>query len=597
MCGIAGILDINSKETSERFSDGLEQMLNALKHRGPDDRGEEKFIQRNGLSLYLGHQRLSIIDPGQGGHQPMSNDDSSLWISTNSEIYNYRELKNELQPMFNFRSNSDTEVLLKSYEAWGLNCLEKLRGMFAFAIWDSTNSQLILARDRLGIKPLYYYSKNNIFIFSSELRAILKAKIDQPSLSQTGIFKYLSYGRLGTPETILDSIVELPPGHFLIIDNNGIKIQKYWDPFKKSSPLYIDTPIVEQIGDCLEDVVRLHLISDVSLGAFLSGGIDSSAIVSMMASSSSNPIQTLSVTFNEKEYDESKYSTLIANKLGTKHYDLPLSGNELLNNLSAALESMDQPTVDGINTYMISQIARDKGLKVALSGLGGDELFAGYDFYSYLSRSSQYQRFLPKVIQRIILTPLLDSVSTALSKSDRPEFDLFSRQVEWISSIGDGPRHYLLLRNAWESNNAMLRRVYHQDFLASVNINLRERFEEYFRDADHSVGAMQAEFNTKMVNDLLHNEDTMSMAHSIECRVPWLDLDFVRFAATIPSKIRFQPGIKRFLKNSLYGVIPEETLQKKKWGFTLDPVYKFEKEIKPLARDVLLSTSFRQRNR
>jgi len=232
MCGIAGILDNKAKISPENISTALSRMLNGIKHRGPDDRGEEKILSKNGINVYLGHQRLSIIDPGPGGHQPMSNDDSSIWISTNSEIYNYKELKKELGHNYSFRTKSDTEVLLKSYEAWGIDCLEKLRGMFAFAIYDTKNKKLILARDRLGIKPLYYCLKENLLLFSSELRSILASKIPNPDLNTTAIFQYLAFGRVGSPETIINSIKEVPPGHFLIADINGIKIEKYWDPLK-----------------------------------------------------------------------------------------------------------------------------------------------------------------------------------------------------------------------------------------------------------------------------------------------------------------------------------------------------------------------------
>jgi len=251
MCGIAGIFDNNSKKPSESLAKGLQMMLNAIKHRGPDDRGQKRITSKNGINIYLGHQRLSIIDTSNGGHQPMSNNESTIWISTNSEIYNYSELKDELENKYEFRSKSDTEVLLRSYEVWGIDCLKKIRGMFAFAIWDGTNNKLILARDRIGIKPLYYFSKNNILIFSSELRAILASKIDKPSINPTGLFQYLSYGRVGSFESILDSIMELPAGHFLVADKHGIKIQKYWDPISENKLEQPTTKIVQRIGSCL----------------------------------------------------------------------------------------------------------------------------------------------------------------------------------------------------------------------------------------------------------------------------------------------------------------------------------------------------------
>ena len=319
MCGIAGILDKSSSKPTGALTHHLRQMLNKMQHRGPDDRGEETIIQSNGMSMYLGHQRLSVIEPGPAGHQPMSNDDSTIWISTNSEIYNYLELKKDLQLNFNFKTKTDTEVLLRAYEAWGIGCLEKLRGMFAFGIWDQPNNRLVIARDRLGIKPLYYYHDKNIFLFSSELRSILATNLVKAEISKSGLFQYLSYGRLGSTETIIKSIHELPPGHYLIADKNGIKITKYWELIESKNLFNPSIPLTKQIETTLEDSVRIRLVSDVPLGAFLSGGIDSSAIVGIMTANNSKQINTLSVNFHEKIYDESKFSNLIANKYKTNH--------------------------------------------------------------------------------------------------------------------------------------------------------------------------------------------------------------------------------------------------------------------------------------
>ncbi|SVC30180.1 uncharacterized protein METZ01_LOCUS283034, partial [marine metagenome] len=316
MCGIAGILDNCSKKTQENLNEALKMMLFALEHRGPDDDGNVKIEGKNGLNLFLGHQRLSVISPGPGGHQPMHNDDLSVWVSTNSEIYNYKELKKELAHKYSFRSNSDTEVLLRSYEEWGLDLLNKISGMFAFAIWDGPKNKLILARDRIGIKPLYYHYKENILVFGSELRSILASKLVKPALNPSGIFQYLSYGRVGPVGSILDSITELQPGHFLIADKNGIQIQKYWDPFHEIKTIQSTEQFVNKLENCLEEVVLKHLVSDVPIGTFLSGGIDSSAIVSIISDKTTKPIETLSIIFENKDFDESKYSSSFAENLG-----------------------------------------------------------------------------------------------------------------------------------------------------------------------------------------------------------------------------------------------------------------------------------------
>ena len=281
MCGIAGLLDFD--ETPGSSGKILSLMLDRIRHRGPDDRGEELIVSQNGPTLHLGHQRFSIIDLSPRGHQPMTNDDKSLWLSTNSEIYNFRELREELSDKFRFNSQSDTEVLLKSYEHWGIDCLEKLRGMFAFAIWNSKKKHLILARDRLGIKPLYYIAGENTFLFASEVRALLSSGFSGSEINPTGLYHYLSFGHLKSPDTLIDNIQELKPGHYLVVDCDGkVKETQYWHPLDSINS--IEPPNgTGSIQNLLCDAVKYRQVSDVPMGAFLSGGIDSSAIVSHMA--------------------------------------------------------------------------------------------------------------------------------------------------------------------------------------------------------------------------------------------------------------------------------------------------------------------------
>ena len=329
---------------------------------------------------------------------------------------------------------------MRAYEAWGLDCIEKLRGMFAFAIWDASNSRIILARDRLGIKPLYYSYSNDLLIFSSELRAILATKIIKTSLNTSGIFQYLSFGRLGTPETLLDPIRELPPGHFLIANKKGIKIEKYWDPLRNTDSYNPDISVTKQISKVLEDAVRLRLVSDVPLGAFLSGGIDSSAVVGLMADNTFNPIKTLSITFKEKLYDESEFSNQIANEFGTQHYKLHLSENDLYETLPNALAAMDQPTIDGINTYIISQAAREKGLTVALSGLGGDELFAGYDSFDMIPRLNRIKKLMG-ALPFFIRKQLGHIISNLMIPSDKS-----TKLTHLVNGQINGAHVYFLIR-------------------------------------------------------------------------------------------------------------------------------------------------------
>jgi len=588
MCGIAGIFDNNSKKSSESLTKGLQMMLDAIKHRGPDDRGEKKIGSKNGINIYLGHQRLSIIDTSQGGHQPMSNNDSTLWISTNSEIYNYRELRNDLEHEYNFRSKSDTEVLLRSYEVWGLDCLKKIRGMFAFAIWDDTNNKLILARDRIGIKPLYYFSKNNIFIFSSELRAILASKIDKPGINPTGIFQYLSYGRMGSIDSILDSIMELPPGHFLVADKHGIKVQKYWDPFNENKLKQSPTKIVQRIGSCLDEVARQHLVSDVPIGAFLSGGIDSSAVVSMLTANTSAPIRTISVTFQDKDYDESKYSSLFANHLGTNHHELLLSERDLIENLSPALASMDQPTVDGINTYMVSQAAKNMGLKVALSGLGGDELFAGYNSFSLVPRLNKIKKIL-----NCLPTGLRKQLSN-LASNLMPPSDKSIKLNHLIEGQYNGAHVYFLFRSLFCEQE--LGSLFSDPLILRKEITKNLNHTQELIDSHSKLSTVDLisylEMTHYMATTLLRDTDMMSMAHGLEIRVPLMDHKLVELMFSVPSNIKVKQGIsKPLLVNSLSKKLPEFIVRRKKMGFTLPFEVWMREKMRSEVESVLLSPS------
>lgn len=588
MCGIAGIFDNGSQISIDTLGIQLQNMLNKIKHRGPDDRGEERICKRNGLNVFLGHQRLSIIEPGIGGHQPMANNDSTVWISTNSEIYNYKNLRSELQERYNFVTKSDTEVLLRSYEAWGLDCLEKLRGMFAFAIWDSTNNKLILARDRLGVKPLFYCSIKNLLIFSSELRSILATNLIETKLNTSGIFQYLSLGRVGSPETILDPILELPPGHFLIADKNGITIKEYWNPLKNKSSLNSETTINKQIGGLLEEAVKIRLVSDVPLGAFLSGGIDSSAIVGMMADNSPNPINTLSVTFNEKIYDESNYSNQIAKELNTKHSKINFSENDLLEILPKALDAMDQPTVDGINTYIISEAAKQRGLKVALSGLGADELFAGYNTFHMIRNLNRIQNFI-STLPFYIRKKLGLFIKILLAPSDKT-----TKLIHLMNNKICGAHVYFLIRTLFcieEVSNLFVDQTINESEIIKFFKNSQNVIDS---KADLSLMDLTSylELTQYTAPTLLRDTDMMSMAHGLEVRVPYLDHKLVELMFSIKPATKLNQRMpKSLLLNSLSRKLPENLTNRKKMGFTL-PFEKWMRgKMKPEMESVLMSPS------
>ncbi len=563
MCGIAGILEFeNTGESNNPKILGL--MLDRIRHRGPDDRGEEQIFSKNGPILHLGHQRFSIIDLTPGGHQPMTNDNKSLWITTNSEIYNFRELRQELTPYLNFNSQSDTEVLLKSYEYWGLECLEKFRGMFAFAIWDSIKNQLILARDRLGIKPLYYFIENNQFLFASEQRALLATGLPEKKINPTALYHYLSFGHLKSPESLIQNIQELKPGHYLIVEANGsYKETQYWNPLNSA----VDKKD-EALQDIIHEAVRYRQVSDVPIGAFLSGGIDSSAIISHMARISEYPITTLSIGFKEKEFDESSHSAEISNLFNTEHKLLILNEDQLLKALPKALNAMDQPTMNGINTFLISQAAHETGLKVVLSGLGGDELFGGYPSFQLVPKLLERKKWL-RLYPKFLL-----NLGTRILKGSLPP-DQSVKLDHWLNQKFSGAHEYYLVRALYCQDQV-------SDLFQDKNIAEKETIKNYEGTKKSLDIFNQTKINGNfnlisyleithyLQNMLLRDTDMMSMAHPLEVRVPFLDHKLVEYMFAMPTglkKIASTP--KNLLVDSMNPPLPDSIVNRKKMGFTL----------------------------
>ena len=521
MCGIAGILESGHRHEAPFYKMALGRMLSAMQHRGPNDQGEESFTF-NGSSLHLGHRRLSIIDLSSLGHQPMANDQKNVWISTNGELYNYRELRDELKHKYTFRSSSDTEVMLRAYEAWGVNCLDRFRGMFAFAIWDANRRVLFMARDHLGIKPLYYHSNPDCFVFASEVRAIQSSGIPGKSIDPIGLYHYLSFGRLQPTQSILTGISELKPAHYMLVEGGKITEKEYWSPLSNTSSITSNIEI--QVRIAVEESVRNQMVSDVPLGAFLSGGIDSSAVTGIMSQFHDSPIKTLSIVFAEEEFDESQYSNLIASRFATDHHILRLSETDLLNALPAAIMAMDQPTIDGINTFLISRSAREAGLTVALSGLGGDELFCGYDSFRMvpsLLKAEKLIRSLPVFLQELagklagILTPASDSSL---------------KLAHFLSGNLNGGHVYFLFRALF--CNTQLDGLLNADLAATG----ARHFNEFSLNLLNNIKSLEPvnqisylELTQYTSNMLLRDTDVMSMANALEVRVPLMDHKLVEF--------------------------------------------------------------------
>ena len=567
MCGIAGFLNFEKKDQSINPEQVLSNMLDSIRHRGPDDRGYELISNKNGPTLHLGHQRFSIIDLSPRGHQPMANENKTLWISTNSEIYNFRELREELSPNFHFNSQSDTEVLLKAYEHWGLSCLEIFRGMFAFAIWDAKIQSLILVRDRLGIKPLYYLPLKNKFLFASEVRALLASGLSDTKINHSGLYHFLSFGHLKSPNTLIGNIQELQPGHYLVIDSNGnMERKRYWNPNKPILSKNIDQKDPKTyIDELLKEAVQYRQVSDVPIGAFLSGGIDSSAIVGHMNNTLSEPITTISIGFKERDFDESEYSAQISNLYKTKHKLITLDDEELLKTLPDAINAMDQPTIDGINTYIISLAAKEAGLKVVLSGLGGDELFGGYPSFRLVSQLQQKKKLLN------FFPNFLIKFGTNLLKNAMPS-DQSVKLEHLLEGKLSGAHEYFLIRALYCENQVI-------DLFADQDITKKEILNN-FELTNKLLNNLKINGNFTLVsylemthylqNMLLRDTDMMSMSLPLEVRVPFMDHKLVEYMFSLPEKYKKLTNTpKSLLVDSLKTPLPDSIVNRKKMGFTL----------------------------
>ncbi|MBL4664453.1 MAG: asparagine synthase (glutamine-hydrolyzing) [Nitrospinaceae bacterium] len=588
MCGIAGLLDFDENGQPGNSGKILRLMLDRIRHRGPDDRGEELISSENGPTLHLGHQRFSIIDLSPGGHQPMANDDQSLWLSTNSEIYNFRELREELSDQFRFNSQSDTEVLLKSYEHWGIDCLEKLRGMFAFAIWDSKKRQLILARDRLGIKPLYYIASEKQFLFASEVRALLASGLSDSEINPTGLYHYLSFGHLKSPDTLIGNIQELKAGHYLVVDCDGnVKETQYWHPLDSVNSIELDS--TDSIQSLLCDAIKYRQVSDVPIGAFLSGGIDSSAIVSHMASISDEPITTLTIGFKEKEFDESEYSAEISHLFNTKHQLLTLDEEQLLESLPAAIGAMDQPTMDGINTFLISRAAHEAGLKVVLSGLGGDELFGGYPSFQLVPKLLEKNKWL-KLYPKFLLDLGTKLLKYSLSSDQSIKLD------HWLNEKLSGAHEYYLIRALYCQDQV-------SELFQDQNLANKEILKNFKTTNSALENLSRAEVNDDfslisyletthyLQNMLLRDTDMMSMAHPLEVRVPFMDHKLVEHMFSMPARLKKLTATpKALLVDSMKPPLPDSIVHRKKMGFTLPFDPWMRGAMKPEMESVLLTS-------
>ena len=526
----------------------------AQTHRGPDDHGVAKIEFGRGEVLF-GSTRLAIIDTSAAGHQPMNDPQTGNWITYNGETYNFKQLRLEIGNHSWF-SNTDTEVVLRAYGKWGVDVFRRMRGMFALAIWDHAKQELLLARDTLGIKPLYYYVAQNQLVFASEMRALLASGLVPGRLSASGVDSFLSNGSVASPLTIVDEVKQLLPGHCLRVraDESG-KIRLHETEFSRSNNK--DTPgsrdeAVARLRFELEDSVRHHLVSDVPLGVFLSGGMDSSALVALMHGMNERP-KTFSVVFDEDAFTEAPFSRAVAKRFNTDHSEIRLNEDRLIQILPDAIAAIDQPTMDGINTFVVSRAVKHAGITVALSGLGGDELFAGYPSF----RRALKVAAMSSVSKRV-LRAAAGVGRVALNGS-------VQRHKFWqlANSSGSPGEVYGISRQLF-SNDSIAQMTGREVDLYATNGN------KHSGDAINAISTL--ELKGYMTNTLLRDTDAMSMAHSLEVRVPFVDTKVIDYVLSLPGewKLPAKNSVpKPLLAEALADLLPRDLLARPKMGFTL----------------------------
>lgn len=578
MCGICGKLRLDSEADVQPQL--VKAMADTIAHRGPDDEGYY-FSGRIGL----GFRRLSIIDLS-GGHQPLSNEDSNVWIVFNGEIYNYQELRAFLLRKGHvFRTNSDTEVIVHLYEEFGEACVEKLRGMFSFAIWDDRQKTLLLARDRIGIKPLYYYLSNKSLIFASEIKAILADSEVEREVEPAMVDRLLTFNFLPGDDTLLRNVHKLAPGSYMIVRHNKPEIRQYWDLSFSGSNLSLQEA-EQHLLALLDETTRLHMISDVPVGFLLSGGIDSTALLSIATGMTSSPINSFTVGFSDHNIpDERPYARLAANKYGTVHHEITITSKDFEQFLPKYVWFMEEPICEppAIALYFVSKLARES-VKVLISGEGGDEAFGGYPIYRNLLWLERIKR---------ALGPLNGGISTCLLALNQL---LHSSKIEKYAPLMSLPLssyYYSGISNPFRYFNRHADEIYTKDFLRHVNKESSIRaVTKYF---DNGVGSdlvnklLYVDTKTWLAHDLLLKADKMTMANSIELRVPFLDHKVLEFAASLPGDFKVHGLTTKYIaKRAFANTVPREILMRKKAGFPVPYDSWLRSNMRDWLREVLL---------
>jgi asparagine synthase (glutamine-hydrolysing) len=578
MCGICGFVQYGLARPGDRTA--LRRMMEAIRHRGPDDEGE--FLSG---PVALGNRRLSIIDL-KTGKQPISNETGSVTVVFNGEIYNHRDIRSELQKKgHTFRTSADTEVLVHLYEEYGAECVHHLRGMFGFALWDNEKQRLLLARDRLGIKPLYYADRPEAFVFASEIKSILQFPGIDVIPDLTALSNFLSLKYVPAPETMFAGIRAIPPGHLLLCDSNGVSIQQYWDlSFQAPEHDVREEEYVERLEALLRESVRLRLMSDVPFGAFLSGGVDSSTIVALMSEMLNSPVKTFAVGFDEEDgqYSELPYARLVAEQYETDHHDVFVRSEHLTDMAETLIWHLDQPVADQavLGNYMVAALAAQH-VKMVLTGEGGDELFAGYARYPG-ERLAPAFGLLPAAARsavRALIGQLPGQRRLKLAINALCEDDEVSRVMNWFPLFN--PRMKAALLSDVSDTSAQL--VFAKALATT--------------DAVDSLSRMlYVDTKLWLPDDLLARGDKMSMAVSLEARVPLLDHELASFAASLPPGMKLRGLTRKYLLKKVSSKwLPPSIIKRKKEGFPMPFARWFRGTARPFVRDLLSSDTIRRR--
>ncbi len=583
MCGICGIVR-NNKQVSEI---SIRKMASVMDYRGPDDEGYSFFG-----SAGFGHRRLSIIDIA-GGHQPMANENNTVFLVCNGEIYNFRQLRKSLEEKGHiFKTKSDNEVILHLYEQYGTECLKFLRGMFAFAVWDNEKKILFLARDRLGKKPLVYSVENQDVYFASEIKALLEVEEVSKEIDYSAIDLYLTYQAIPSPWTIFRKIRKLPPGHFLIWKDGKIKIERYWCvDFTRKIKLSDENQYMEAMWEKLKESTRIRMVSDVPLGAFLSGGIDSSTIVGIMSEFSEHPVRTFSVGFEESDFSELEYARIVARKFNTNHSEFIVKP-DIISILPKLVWHYNEPFGDSsmVPTFYVARETK-KHVTVALNGDGGDENFAGYTRY-----------WQTKLLEKIFLVykkiPFFrkNILEFFLKQYDRFPSSTFFRIWKWLDDAEKSGFDYAYARRLISFSSGFKEQIYSEDMKKKVQnfdcIALVNDIWSSIGDVDLLEKMLATDFQLYLPEVLMVKMDIASMANSLEARSPFLDHEFVELIASFPPQLKFRRTVSKYiLKKKLKDFLPHEIVSRKKMGFGVPVGRWFKNELKQFMKEILLDNA------